>query len=91
MTRKDKIRVKLSHNVRGNLVSPPGTVAYGGQEYEATSNPYGAISAVLPNGEELGLCPGEFEFLEAPEWVLRFWAQHDQNIKCKLVKRKGTK
>jgi hypothetical protein len=81
----DKIRVRLLQNVRGlGFISPPGTIARDGYEYEGYSNDNGAISAILPNGEKLGLMPGEFEFLEAPEWVLRIWARHDKNIKCKL-------
>jgi hypothetical protein len=91
MTQNDKIRVKMLRHVFGcGFVCPPGTVAKGGMEYEGSSNQNGAISAILPNGEKLGLKPGEFEFLEAPEWVLRIWAQHDPNITCRLVKRKDT-
>lgn len=83
----DKIRVRLLHNVRGlSYISPPGTIAREEHEYEGYSNPNGAISAILPNGEKLGLMPGEFEFLEAPEWVLRIWAKNDDNIEVKLRK-----
>ena len=85
----DKIRVRLLHNVRGlGIISPPGTIAREGYEYEGDSNPQGAISAILPNGEKLGLMPGEFEFLEAPDWVLRIWAKHDDKIQVKLKRMK---
>jgi hypothetical protein len=81
----EKIRVRLLKNVRGNpYIGPPGTIARQELEYEGHSNPNGAISAILPNGEKLGLYPEEFEFIEAPEWVLRIWAKHHPNIKCEL-------
>ena len=41
-----------------------------GDIYDAMSNPYGAIFAIMKNGKTLGIKPGEFEFIEAPEWVL---------------------
>ena len=91
-TDKDQnIRVRMLQTVRGlGFISPPGTIARDGVIYDAYSNPYGAISAILPNGEKLGLKPGEFEFTEAPEWVLRIWAKHDsKNIKCVLIKDTG--
>ena len=85
MTSNKKIKVRLLKNVRGNsYISPPETIARRELEYEGYSNPNGAISAILPNGEKLGLYPGEFEFIEAPEWVLRIWAKCDPNIKCEL-------
>jgi hypothetical protein len=40
-------------------------------EYQAISNKNGAISGLCENGEYLGVKPGEFEFVEAPEWVLK--------------------
>ena len=61
-----------------------GTVLKADQEYYAYSNPQGAISGICDNGEKLGVKPGEFEFLKAPEWVLRIWAQYDKKIKCTL-------
>jgi len=50
-----------------------GTVLRAGKEYSAESNPNGAISGICANGELLGVKPGEFEFIEAPEWVLKKW------------------
>lgn len=48
-----------------------GQVAINAQEYPAVSNDYGAICAITENGEKLGVRPGEFKFIEAPEWVLK--------------------
>jgi hypothetical protein len=39
-------------------------------EYVAYTNPHGAISGLCDNGERLGVAPGEFEFIEAPDWIL---------------------
>lgn len=46
--RKEQINMKAEH----------------GNEYYAWVNSYGAVSAILPNGEKLGLKPGEFEVIE---------------------------
>lgn len=35
-----------------------------GNEYHCWVNSYGAVSAILPNGKQLGLKPGEFEVIE---------------------------
>ena len=35
-----------------------------GNEYYCWVNSYGALSAILPNGKQLGLKPGEFEVIE---------------------------
>lgn len=35
-----------------------------GNEYYCWVNSYGALSAILPNGQQLGLKPGEFEVVE---------------------------
>jgi hypothetical protein len=39
-------------------------VAYGGQTYDAWTNSYGAVAAVMPNGKNLGVKPDEFEVIE---------------------------
>lgn len=44
-----------------------------GGEYEAKANKNGAISALCEGGEYIGVKPGEFEFVEAPEWIFRIW------------------
>jgi hypothetical protein len=41
-----------------------------GKKYEAKTNKNGAISGLCDNGEYLGVKPGEFEFIEAPKWVI---------------------
>jgi hypothetical protein len=47
-----------------------GTQLLSGTIYVATSNSLGAVSGICNNGEKLGVKPGEFEFVEAPEWLL---------------------
>ncbi len=37
--------------------------------YGATSNPVGAVCGICDNGELLGVKPGEFQFVEAPQWL----------------------
>jgi hypothetical protein len=61
----------MLQDVRGNpFISKPGTILRGGMAYEAKANKNGAISGLCANGEYLGVKPGEFEFIEAPKWVL---------------------
>lgn len=74
----EEIRIRMKINVRpdfplfyGALGVKPGTVLKVGMEYEATTNKNGAISGICENGEALGVKPGEFEFVQAPEWVLQ--------------------
>jgi hypothetical protein len=75
----DTIRIKMTRNVRPDfplgLVGgiAPGTVLRAGEVYDATSNKHGAICGICANGKTLGVRPGEFEFIEAPEWVLKIW------------------
>lgn len=62
----------MLQNVRPDFLflAEPGTVLRAGLEYDAMTNRYGAISGLCENSEYLGVKPGEFEFIEAPEWVL---------------------
>lgn len=74
----DAIRIRMKQNVRpdflfGKIHGKPGTILWAGMEYPATSNKHGAICGICDNGEKLGIKPGEFEFVEAPEWVLDIW------------------
>lgn len=46
------------------FLAKPGTCAHGGEDYYVTVNSHGAIAAILPNGERLGLKPYEFEIIE---------------------------
>jgi hypothetical protein len=67
-----EIRIRMLQNVRPDLIflAKPGMILRAGLEYKAISNHYGAISGLCENGEYLGVKPGEFQFIEAPEWVL---------------------
>lgn len=69
------MRIKILENVTADLgfLAKPGTFLCAGEEYEAKANRNGAISALCENGEWLGVKPGEFEFVEAPEWVRKIW------------------
>jgi hypothetical protein len=49
------------------FLCPPNTIAVKGEEYDAWVNRNGAVSAILPNGELLGLKPDEFE---VTEWAM---------------------
>lgn len=77
MDKKDneKIKIKMLKTVNPSMpfLCKPNTVAEKDGIYDATSNKYGAITAICNNGEHLGVCPGEFEFIEAPEWILNIW------------------
>jgi hypothetical protein len=76
---EDKIRIRMTENVPPDFLfgkiggAKPGTILRAGEEYDAISNRNGAISGKCENGETLGVKPGEFEFIEAPEWVLKIW------------------
>lgn len=69
----DIIRIRMLCTVRSDVpfFSTPGTILLMGCEYPAETNRNGAISGLCDNGEYLGVRPGEFEFIEAPEWVLK--------------------
>lgn len=69
---KDIIRIRMLQNVRPDLIflAKPGTILRVGLEYDGMTNQNGAISGLCENGEYLGVKPGEFEFIKAPEWVL---------------------
>ena len=68
----DRIRVRMIKSVRSDLpevVFPNRSVANPGEEYDAETNRNGAVTIIFPGGEKLGVKPGEFEFIEAPEWL----------------------
>lgn len=71
------MRIKMLENVIPYLpfLAKQGTFLCAGAEYEARANKNGAISALCENGEYMGVKPGEFEFVEAPEWVLEIWKE----------------
>ena len=69
------IRIRMLKTVRPDFLfmAKPGTILRADEECNAVSNQYGAISGISENGERLGVKPGEFEFVEAPDWVLDIW------------------
>ena len=71
------MKIRMLETVRPDLIflAKPGTILRAGKEYEAAANRHGAISGVCENGEVMGVKPGEFEFVEAPEWVLNIWKE----------------
>ena len=62
------IRIRMLTDVVPDLffLATPGTLLRVGSEYEATANVHGAVS---------GVRPGEFEFVEAPDWLRHIWGQ----------------
>lgn len=69
------IKIRMLENARPELLflAKPGTVLRRGKVYEAKSNPRGAVSGLCANWEYLGVRPGEFVFVEAPEWLITLW------------------
>ncbi len=45
-----------------------------GEVYDATANKNGAVSGITEEGIAIGVKPGEFEFVEAPEWLKKIHA-----------------
>lgn len=85
----DTIKIRMKKTVRpdfplgiiGLLGEKPGTILRAGMEYQAMTNKNSAISGLCDNGEYLGVKPGEFEFVEAPEWVLKIHeARSEANV-----------
>lgn len=71
------IRIKMLDTVRPDIpfLAKPGTILHCGEEYEATTNKNGAVSGICANGERLGVKPGEFEFISAPDWLKKIWEE----------------
>jgi hypothetical protein len=84
----DEIRIKMLCNVRSDLPFgvKPGTILRAGEEYDGASNRNGAICGICENGEIIGVKPGEFEFLEAPEWLLKIWINYSDSGAETLLK-----
>lgn len=75
----DKIRIKMIKTVRPDipfLATDPKTILVIGEVYNAVANKNGAIAGICDNLKRLGVKPGEFEFVEAPEWLLSIWAAY---------------
>lgn len=64
----DEVIIKTTKTIKGlfSVALPPG-------EYEAGYNKNGAVFIKLPHGQTLGVKPGEFEFVKAPEHLLDRW------------------
>lgn len=62
---KVPLTIKMKKTVTGDLpMIMPGSadlIAVGGNEYYCWVNSYGAVTAILPNNEQLGVKPNEFE------------------------------
>ena len=73
----DEITIKMLETVRGGegmvsiLKINPGTILREGKIYPAKSNKNGAVSGLCDNREWLGIKPGEFRFVVAPDWLLK--------------------
>ena len=68
---KVPLKVKVAKKVepdfawlKKDLGEKEGTVCQKDNEYYVWVNSYGAVSAILPNGERLGLLPSEFDVTE---------------------------
>lgn len=57
------------------FMTKPGTILKKGIEYDAKANKHGAISGICENGEALGVKPGEFVFVSAPDWIAEIWGK----------------
>ena len=69
------IQIRMLRTVRPELLflAKPGTVLHEGEVYEAKANVHGAVSGLCANGEYLGVKPGEFVFVQAPDWLIDIW------------------
>lgn len=67
---KEQIKIRTTKTIRGLMLPPlpPG-------EYPAGCNKNGAVYVKLAGGKTLGVKPGEFEFIEAPAWLLELWKE----------------
>lgn len=65
---KVPLKIKMAITVKSDLPffvqSKKDTVAYAGKTYYVWCNSHGAMSAILPNGERLGIRPSECEIVE---------------------------
>jgi hypothetical protein len=63
---KVPLKVKMLIRVHPDMpfLCKSDTEALEGKEYYVWVNSYGAVSAILPNEERLGLKPDEFEIIE---------------------------
>lgn len=70
-----QIRMLITVHPELLFLAKPGTVLREGEVYEAKANVHGAVSGLCANGEYLGVRPGEFVFVQAPDWLIALWAK----------------
>jgi len=72
---ESKIKIRMLRTVRPEFPfnGNPAIELLKGKEYDATSNIHGAICGICASGDKMGVKPGEFTFVCAPEWVLEIW------------------
>jgi len=89
---ESKIRIRMLKTVIPefpfNPIASPQIRLLKEEEYDATSNKYGAVSAICSSGDPLGVKPGEFEFVSAPQWVLKQWIPNATAISALDASRK---
>lgn len=59
--------IRMNHDVRSDMPCEGDERrmrVFGGKEYPAWTNKYGAVAAILPDGRMLGVKPDEFEVTE---------------------------
>ena len=65
---KVPLKIRMACTVTSDLpffIQPkPNMIAYKDEEYFVWCNSHGAMSAILPNGEKLGIKPSECEIIE---------------------------
>lgn len=57
------------------FLAKPNTICQKDEEYHVWVNSQGAVSAILPNGEKLGLLPSEFDVTEWHTSEEDFWVE----------------
>ncbi len=75
----ENIKIHMRRTVRPNpiFLAKPGTILRYGEIYSAIANKHGAVIGICENGETLGVAPGEFEFLELPQWLADIWSREE--------------
>lgn len=76
------MRIRMVCNVRPDFpfLCPSGTILRIGKEYDAITNPNGAVIAICENGEKLGVKPNEFVIVEETEQALKEVKDEQRNF-----------
>ena len=82
MELKIKMLITVTPDFPIVLFAKAGTILERGVVYEAKANKYGAVSGICENGEALCVKPNEFEFVEAPEWLIEVQRRWKQDNDC---------